>query len=413
MEHQKGWDAEEIGARVRSVVADMMESLESGQLNRTVKDTLGIALDDARRQMEQYREKMEDARWRRHTGPDRMQEARRPLEIRVNQKGKAAGILFTVFGAMGTGIFGLLAVMILIAMVASVQNPVGWWVFGMCGIIAAGFGFMLYGGISRTGRLARLRQYVKELKLRQKPYCEIADLGRSCGRRPGFVKRDLKKMIGLGMLPDAAMDEEGKWLLLDQETYRQYRLSKEAEIRNQREERDRKKEGKRDAHKENKDAAQQEAARASADGPEEESGTQTVIRQGEQYRDTLRRLGADMAGQPVEGSLKRLDRILGLLFDILKKHPEQSGELENLMEYYLPTTVKLVTTYHELALVEFPGENIKEARAEIEETLDTINRAFENLVDDMYRDTAFDAVTDAAALQAMLARQGMTEKDFQ
>ena len=62
--------------------------------------------------------------------------------------------------------------------------------------------------------------------------------------------------------------------------------------------------------------------------------------------------------------------------------------------------------------MEFPGENIREAKKEIRQTLDTINRAFEKLLDDMYQDTAFDVMTDASALQSMLAREGMTDGDF-
>ena len=57
-------------------------------------------------------------------------------------------------------------------------------------------------------------------------------------------------------------------------------------------------------------------------------------------------------------------------------------------------------------------ENIREAKKEIRQTLDAINRAFEKLLDDMYQDTAFDVMTDASALQSMLAREGMTDGDF-
>ena len=86
--------------------------------------------------------------------------------------------------------------------------------------------------------------------------------------------------------------------------------------------------------------------------------------------------------------------------------------MERCKETYPPTTMKLVTTYHEFSMVEFPGENIREAKKEIRQTLDTINRAFEKLLDDMYQDTAFDVMTDASALQSMLAREGMTDGDF-
>ncbi len=63
--------------------------------------------------------------------------------------------------------------------------------------------------------------------------------------------------------------------------------------------------------------------------------------------------------------------------------------------------------------MEFRGENLSSAKKEIEETLDTINTAFENLLDDFYKDAAFDAVTDASVLQTVLAREGLTAPDFE
>ena len=112
------------------------------------------------------------------------------------------------------------------------------------------------------------------------------------------------------------------------------------------------------------------------------------------------------------GKLERLDAILEQLFEALKKQPDQVEELDQFMEYYLPTTVKLVTSYQEFAAVEFPGDNVKRAKKEIRHTLDTINGAFEKLLDDFYQDKTFDVLSDASVLQSMLAREGLTASDF-
>ncbi len=190
----------------------------------------------------------------------------------------------------------------------------------------------------------------------------------------------------MGMLPDARMDEQNSWLMLDEETYRQYELSQQSQLQRQEEEKRRE--------------------------SKEESALDIAIRQGEEYIKILDKLHESMPKEPVREKLLRLDAILERLFETLKKHPEQLDELEKFMEYYLPTTVKLVSTYQEFAFVEFPGDNIKGAKIEIEQTLDTINEAFEKLLDDMYEDTAFDVITDASVLQTMLAREGMSKSDF-
>ena len=68
-------------------------------------------------------------------------------------------------------------------------------------------------------------------------------------------------------------------------------------------------------------------------------------------------------------------------------------------------------SYAEFDSVQIQGENITSAKQEIEETLDTINKAFEKLLDDLYQDAAFDASTDAQVLQTLLAQEGLTDND--
>ena len=127
---------------------------------------------------------------------------------------------------------------------------------------------------------------------------------------------------------------------------------------------------------------------------------------------TLAGLRESMSGDPIAGKLTRLETVLSYLFEALKKHPDQLDDMEKCMEYYLPTTVKLTRSYREFTAVKFPGENINQAKKEILRSLDTINSAFEKLLDDLYEDAAFDVMTDASVLRTMLARDGMTENDF-
>ena len=82
------------------------------------------------------------------------------------------------------------------------------------------------------------------------------------------------------------------------------------------------------------------------------------------------------------------------------------------MEYYLPTAVKLLEAYKDLDAQPVQGENIISSKREIEETLDTLNGAFEVLLDDMFQDTAWDVSSDVSVLKTMLAQEGLTEKDF-
>ena len=80
-----------------------------------------------------------------------------------------------------------------------------------------------------------------------------------------------------------------------------------------------------------------------------------------------------------------------------------------MMDYYLPMTVKLLNAYAEMDAQSVQGENILSAKQEIEETLDTLNLAFEKLMDDLFEDTALDVSSDISVLHTLLAQEGLTE----
>ena len=74
--------------------------------------------------------------------------------------------------------------------------------------------------------------------------------------------------------------------------------------------------------------------------------------------------------------------------------------------------VKLLGAYEELDRQPVQGENIVNSKKEIEASLDTLNVAFENLLDGLFKDTAWDVSTDISVLHTMLAQEGLTGKDF-
>ena len=78
----------------------------------------------------------------------------------------------------------------------------------------------------------------------------------------------------------------------------------------------------------------------------------------------------------------------------------------------MPTTLKLVYAYKEFDAQDFEGENIKAAKKEIEQSLDMVNKAFENLFDSMFQDEAMDISSDISVLKTMLKQEGLMGSDF-
>jgi hypothetical protein len=78
------------------------------------------------------------------------------------------------------------------------------------------------------------------------------------------------------------------------------------------------------------------------------------------------------------------------------------------MVYYLPTTMKLLQAYIELDKQPLAGENIISTKQEIKEALGTINTAFENLLDSLFQDMAWDISSDISVMKTMMAQDGLT-----
>ena len=82
------------------------------------------------------------------------------------------------------------------------------------------------------------------------------------------------------------------------------------------------------------------------------------------------------------------------------------------MNYYLPVTIKLLDAYEDMDRQPVQGENIRSSKKEIEDTLDTLNSAFEKLLDSVFKDVAWDVSSDISVLNTVLAQEGLKEDDF-
>lgn len=102
-----------------------------------------------------------------------------------------------------------------------------------------------------------------------------------------------------------------------------------------------------------------------------------------------------------------MEMLIQKIFDRVGEDPDSLDDINKMMEYYLPTTVKLLEAYRNLDEQPVQGENIRNSKAEIEQTLDTLNRAFEKLLDSLFEDVAWDVSSDISVLQTMLAQEGL------
>ena len=293
------------------------------------------------------------------------------------------GILQTVFGGIlavtGLGMaipFGVLSI------VGSAGFVAG---FLAGGVALVGGTALLCSGIGTLAKVSRFKVYLKTLGT--KTYITLEKLARSVGKSEKFVRKELQKMIHQGLFLEGHLDNEQKNLITSDETYEDFERS-----RLELEERKR-----------------SQAVRA-AKAPDPK--IQEVLDKGNAYVKEIRRCNDEIPGEEISAKIDRMEAIVRKIFERAEAHPEVIPDLKKLMDYYLPMTVKLLNAYADMDKQPVQGETIRKSKQEIDATLDTLNAAFEKLLDDLFQDAAMDVSSDISVLNTLLAQEGLTGSDF-
>ena len=247
------------------------------------------------------------------------------------------------------------------------------------GLATAGFGWMTACGsawvkagkqLGQFADLADTTDYHKGLSVRM-----LADLVHQ--NRKKMLKK-LQKYIRKGWL-NGWLDEKTETLYLTAEDYR----------------------------------AAQEARAAVQAEPEPKAEPQAEPQENPLNLETTRRFAKVLAqeqqlmqdAQGVE-ELAHMQKTTEAICDWLEAHPESLPKARRFAEYYIPTTLKLLHTYNDVQGQK--GDNAESIRRDIAGILHTLNQAYDNLYDNLLSDVALDVSSEIAALQGMLANDGLT-----
>ena len=136
---------------------------------------------------------------------------------------------------------------------------------------------------------------------------------------------------------------------------------------------------------------------------------QKIVQAGDEYVRKIKAANDAIPGEVISAKISRMELLVDRIFDRVEQNPDSVNDMRRMMDYYLPTTMKLLEAYEELDAQPVQGENIISSKKEIEDTIDTLNIAFEKLLDSLFQDTAWDVSSDISVLHTMLAQEGLTE----
>lgn len=293
------------------------------------------------------------------------------------------GILQTVFGGiLAVAALGLVIPFGVLSIVGSAGFVVG---FLAGGAALAGGTALLCSGISTLAKVSRFKVYLKTLGT--KTSITLERLSRSVGKNERFVRKELQKMIKQGLFLEGHLDNEQKNLITSDETFREFERSR-------------------------LELEQRKRSQAVQAAKSPDPKIQEVLDKGNSYVKEIRRCNDEIPGEEISAKIDRMEAIVRKIFERAEAHPEVIPDMKKLMDYYLPMTVKLLNAYADMDRQPVQGETIRKSKQEIDATLDTLNAAFEKLLDELFQDAAIDVSSDISVLNTLLAQEGLTGSDF-
>ena len=281
--------------------------------------------------------------------------------------------ILSIVGAAITAIFGISLVTMLGEVIAY-----GWYsymmeeLFPMCGFFAGGVA-MLVAGQRMKRRSARVARYLAVMGKRG--YIAVDELCAVTGKSRKKIESDLDYMVEKGLLGAGAYLDSGRGIFFrSADAFADY-------------------------------------ANATA---KKENVTPKEANEG--YAGALRaiRSANDRIADPVlSEKIDHLETVAGKIFREVEEHPEKQQQAATFLNYYLPTTLKLLDSYAKFEEAGIEGENLSRAQERIEETMDALIKGFDKQLDDLYRNEAMDIDSDIRVMENMLRRDtASVEDDF-
>lgn len=314
------------------------------------------------------------------------------MYIAKKPAGRVLGIVLNVIGTIGSIGFAIPLVICSIIKISSEYASIGMdiaiWILAFFFILSI---YLSYKGASLRNRVKRFRKYARCLSGRN--YCRIDELASSVAKSNKYVIKDLRKMTRLDMFREGHMDDDKTYFMLSNEVYEEYLKSKEAY-------------NMRKAEEKKKDKNDNDIK----DGNKSEIELISEMR--EKYISEIRYANDVIEEKEISMKLDRLEKIVDEIFKQVEKNPEKLSEVRKFTNHYLPMTLKLVNSYKDLNNQAIEGDNIKKAKVEIEKSIDLINGAFANLLDDLFEDVVLDISSDISVLKTLFTQEGLTDDDF-
>ncbi|GAA0702369.1 hypothetical protein GCM10008904_08920 [Paraclostridium ghonii] len=304
--------------------------------------------------------------------------------------GSISSVFYILLGMTGSLVFGFsvmttLIFKMLFSSIVIISSNIILVVASLFFVVSVG---LLFRGITLRKRVKRFKKYVRFID--NNSYFLINDLAKFSKEKESFVVKDLSKMIDLGMFLEGHIDEEKTYFILNDEVYSDYLNLKNQQI----------------AKESDNEKLNEEIYNS------EKEEIESIIKVGRNYIEQIKNIRNELYKDEIATKLDKLGNIASQILNQVEKNPKKVQEVNKFINHYLPITIKLINSYKDINNQLVQGENIENAKSEIEKSIDLINNAFENLLNDLFEDVVLDISTDISVLKTLFKQEGLAEDDF-
>lgn len=277
----------------------------------------------------------------------------------------------TIIGLIIAAVFG-------IGMLSTIGEIIGYgWhaymaedLLSIGGFLAGGLA-MMGAGLKMKRRSKRIARYMAVMG--ERSYITLDELCAVSGKKRRTVERDLEYMMEKGLLETGAYLDSGRGIFFrSADAFAAY--------------------------------ANEKRARENTTPKEANEGYAGALR-------AIRYANDRIADPVLSEKIDHLELVAGKIFREVEQHPEKQQQAATFLNYYLPTTLKLLDSYAKFEEAGIEGENLTRAQERIEETMDALIRGFDKQLDDLYRSEAMDIDSDIRVMEQMLRRDTASVAD--
>lgn len=282
---------------------------------------------------------------------------------------------------VGWGLVGLFTLSALV--LSTISIIIGWAVIlpiQVCAVFLIIGGVCIFKGKRLGDQISRYKKYCTIINNRNIIPVEL--IAESTSKSLNFIIKDVQKMIDKNYFINTYIDKRNNQIVLTNQdfippTYEDIACEVKEEEKN-----------------------------------DEASEVDTIINKGMNYLTQIKEANKKIQSESMCNKIVQVEDVTSKIFDVVKHDPSKLTQIQKFMDYYLPTTLKLLNSYHTLEGQGIDRENITTTMDSIENTMSTIVVAFENQLDYLFEDEAIDISTDITVLENMLVQEGLTSGKF-